>query len=234
MGGAMADFPFDIVGFDLDGTLFDTSSDLADAVNHVLGHIGRAPLSLPEILPMIGQGTRHMLGQALQASGGADDLDRLVPELIAYYQDNIARGTKAYPGLIEAMDALEAKGVKLTIVTNKLEHLTTRLVAALGLDHRFAVVIGGDTMGRGGAKPSPAGIEEMIRRAGGGRAAFVGDSVFDIAAARNAGIPSVAVAFGFGVGDVAALGADAVIERYDQLVPTLERLGVRSGALPAS
>lgn len=230
----MADFPFDIVGFDLDGTLFDTSPDLADAVNHVLGRIGRAPLPLPDILPMIGQGTRHMLGQALEASGGADDLDRLIPELIAYYQDNIARGTKAYPGLIEAMDALEAKGVKLTIVTNKLEHLSVRLVAALGLDHRFAVVIGGDTMGPGGAKPSPAGIHEMIRRAGGGRTAFVGDSVFDIAAARNAGIPSVAVAFGFGQGDVAALGADAVIEDYGQLVPTLERLGLTSGALPAS
>jgi len=229
----MADFPFDIVGFDLDGTLFDTSADLADAVNHALGLIGRAPLPLSEILPMIGQGTRHMLGQALEASGGAEDLERLVPELIAFYQDNIARGTKAYPGLIDAMDALEAKGVKLTIVTNKLEHLTTRLVAALGLDHRFAVVIGGDTMGRGGAKPSPAGIQEMIRRAGGGRTAFVGDSVFDIAAARNAGVPSIAVSFGFGQGDVAALGADAVIDRYDQLLPTLEQLGLRSAALPA-
>jgi phosphoglycolate phosphatase len=79
-------------------------------------------------------------------------------------------------------------------------------------------------MGPGGAKPSPTGIEEMMRRAGGGRTAFVGDSAFDVAAARNAGVPSIAVAFGFVQGDVAALGADAVIDRYDQLVPTLERL----------
>ncbi len=85
-------------------------------------------------------------------------------------------------------------------------------------------MIGGDTV-PGGAKPSPAGIDEMIRRAGGGRTAFVGDSIFDIDAARAAGVPSVAVSYGFLTGPVEELEADAVIDHYDALIPTLERLG---------
>ncbi len=222
---AMADFPFDIVGFDLDGTLFDTSGDLAAAVNHALGLAGRPPLSVEAIKPMIGRGARHMLEQGLTATGGGDAalVGRLFPELLAFYEANIARETRPYPGLLAAMDALDARGVALAIVTNKLERLAVRLVAELGLSRRFAALIGGDTMGPGNAKPSPLPIQEMIRRCGGGRAAFVGDSIFDTGAARDAGISSIAVSFGFDQ-PVEELGADAVIDDYSELVPTLERL----------
>ena len=223
----MADFSFDIIGFDLDGTLFDTSADLTDALNHALGLFGRPALSVAAVTPMIGRGTRYMLQQGLEASGGCDpdDLQRTYPALLDFYRDNIARGTRPFPGVIEAMDVLEARGAKLAIVTNKLESLAVKLVAELGLDHRFACVIGGDTMGPGNAKPSAAPIREMIRRCGGGRAAFVGDSIYDTMAAKNAGIPSVAVSFGFLMQPVEALMADAVIDHFDELVPTLERLG---------
>ena len=80
-------------------------------------------------------------------------------------------------------------------------------------------------MGPDNRKPSPEGIREMIRRCGGGRAAFVGDSIFDIQAARNAGIPSVAVSFGFLMQPIEELAADAVIDHFDELVPALEKLG---------
>ena len=223
----MAEFQFDIVGFDLDGTLFDTSGDLAAATNHALGLAGRPALSIEAIKPMIGLGARHMLEQGLEASGGYDpaDVKRLFPELLTYYEANIARYTKAYPGLMDAMDALDGMGVRIAIVTNKLEYLAKRLVAELGLTDRFAALIGGDTMGQGNAKPSALPIQEMIRRSGGGRAAFVGDSIFDIVAAKNAGIPSVAVSFGFLMQPVEELEATAVIDRYDELIPTLERIG---------
>lgn len=223
----MTDFPFDIIGFDLDGTLFDTSADLTDALNHALGRFGRPALSVAEVKPMIGRGGKYMLQQGLEASGGydPDELERSYPELLAFYGDNIARATRAFPGLPAAMDMLEARGATLAIVTNKAESLAVKLVAALGLDHRFACVIGGDTMGPDGRKPSPEGIREMIRRCGGGRAAFVGDSIFDIQAAKNAGIPSVAVSFGFLMQPVEELRADAVIDHFDELVPTLEKLG---------
>ena len=225
----MAKFPFNIVGFDLDGTLFDTSADLTDALNHGLALLGRPPLTVAAVKPMIGRGGKYMLQQGLEASGGCnpETLERAYPELLAYYGDNVARATRVFPGLSAAMDELEARGVKLAIVTNKAESLAVKLVAELALDHRFVCVIGGDTMGPDGHKPSPAGIHEMIRRCGGGRAAFVGDSIFDIEAAKNAGIPPIAVSFGFLMQPVEELMADAVIDHFDELIPALEKLGAR-------
>ncbi|MET0309324.1 MAG: HAD-IA family hydrolase [Sphingomonas sp.] len=222
----MTRFPFDIVGFDLDGTLFDTSADLTDALNHAMGLLGREPLSVEAVMPFVGRGPRHMFEAALAASGGCDPalVEPVYAELLRFYEDHIAHGTIAFPGLIDAMDALDARGAKLAIVTNKLERLAVKLVDAVGLGHRFATIIGGDTMGPGNAKPSAAPIREMIRRCGGGRAVFIGDSIFDIEAARNAGIPSVAVSFGFLSQPVETLGADAVIDHFDELVPALIRL----------
>jgi phosphoglycolate phosphatase len=222
----MARFAFDIVGFDLDGTLLDTSADLTSAVNHALTTIGRPPLRVADVVPMIGRGTRHMLDQALQATGGSDaeTLERSHAELLRHYAANIARETRCYPGLAEALDALETRGAKLAVVTNKLEALALQLLGALGLDQRFETVIGGDTMGPGNGKPSAAPILEMIRRCGGGRAAFVGDSEHDVAAARNAGIPVVLTAFGFLTRPAEDLKADAVIGHFDALVPALDRL----------
>lgn len=223
----MANFPFDIVGFDLDGTLLDTAADLTAAVNHCLALAGRPAFPVGAIKPMIGRGGLHILEQALEITGGCDPgtLAPLFAEWLAFYEANIAVRTRPYPGLIDAMDALDALGVKLAIVTNKRERFAVKLVAELGLTHRFAALIGGDTMGPGNAKPSAAPIHEMIRRCGGGRAAFVGDSMFDTLAARNAGIPSIAVSFGYLDRPVAELGADAVIDRYADLISALERLG---------
>lgn len=223
----MTNFPFDIVGFDLDGTLFDTSADLAAATNHALALAGRPALSLDTVKSMLGRGARYMLEQGLEVSGGYDveTMAQVYPELLDYYDANLTRGTVAFPGLMTALDDLDSRGVKIAIVTNKFERFAVKLVAELALDHRFACVIGGDTMGKGNAKPSAAPIHEMVARCGGGRAAFVGDSIYDIQAAKNAGIPNIAVSFGFLMQPVAELGADAVIDGYDELVPTLIRLG---------
>jgi len=237
----MTDFPFDIVGFDLDGTLLDTSADLLAATNHALTLVDRPTLAPDRIKSMIGGGAKNMLKQGLEESGGYDEdvMRQAYPALLEYYGDNLSHGTVPFAGLAEALDDLEARGVKLAIVTNKFERFATRLVREVGIDHRFACVIGGDTMGRGNAKPSPAPIHEMIARCGGGRAAFVGDSIYDIMAAKNAGISSIAVSFGFLMQPVAELGADAVIDGYHELVPTLTGLGdslsatSSTGAAPA-
>ena len=226
----MTGFAFDIVAFDLDGTLFDTSADLAGALNHALQQLGRPSLPLPRVKAMIGQGTRHMLALALEATGGCTPvlLERCYPELMRFYEANLTVHTKPYPGLAETLEALTSAGVKLAVVTNKVERLATELLEAMGVAHVFSTVIGGDTLGPGTAKPSPLPVIEMIKRCGGGRAAFVGDSRFDIEAARNAGVPSIAVSFGFLGGGVHALGADAVIDHFVELVPALVRLGGRN------
>ncbi|MES3081235.1 HAD family hydrolase [Sphingomonas faeni] len=221
----MTHFSFDIVGFDLDGTLLDTSGDLAAAVNHALATVGRPPLTVAQVKPMIGGGARHMLKQGLTATGGYDEpmLDTLHAELLAYYEANICVLTKPYPGVIDALDALAAKGVTLGIVTNKIERFARTVLGELGLTDRFACILGGDTMAE--PKPSPMPIHEMVKICGGGRAAFVGDSMFDIQAGQAAGLPTIACSFGFLMQPVAELGADAVIDGFDELVPTLERLG---------
>jgi len=221
----MTQFLFNIVGFDLDGTLLDTSGDLAAAVNHALTSVDRPALSVEQVKPMIGGGARHMLKQGLTATGGYDEamLDTLHARLLAYYEANICVLTRPYPGVVDALDALAAKGVTLGIVTNKIERFARTVLGELGLIDRFACILGGDTMSE--SKPSPMPIHEMVRQCGDGRAAFVGDSIFDIQAGQAAGLPTVACSYGFLMQPVEDLGADAVIDGFDALIPTLERLG---------
>lgn len=228
----MTHFSFDIVGFDLDGTFLDTSGDLAAAVNDTLTFAGRPLLTIEQVKPMIGGGSKHMLTLALEASGGcqAHAFDALYDRLLGYYDAHISVYSRPYPGAMQVLDQFDAMGVKAAIVTNKREDFASKLLTELGLIDRFATVIGGDTMdkimgGTGFSKPHRAPIDEMIERLGGGRAAFIGDSIYDIMAGKNAGIPTVAVSFGFLTQPVESLGADAIIHGFEELIPTLQRIG---------
>ncbi len=175
---------------------------------------------------MIGLGAKHMLEQGLAATGGIpdDDFEHLFQELLRHYEANIVVHSRPFPGLIEALDRLDALGARAAVVTNKREHMARRLLGELGIADRFATIIGGDTLGPGNAKPSPAPILAMIDQCGGGRTAFVGDSIYDVTAARAAGVTSILVGFGFLDRPAQELGADHVINHYDELLPLLERL----------
>lgn len=225
----MADFPFRLVGFDLDGTLVDSSADLAAAVNHVLASIGLPPLGIAEVCRNIGGGGRRMLSLSLADAGidPPDALDAHYAALLAYYADHIVDATRPYPGVTDTLDALRRTGARLAVVTNKGERLAVKLLDALGLTDRFDCVIGGDSVAHG--KPAPDPILEMLRRCGGGPAAFVGDSEYDVAAAHAAGIPCVAVSFGFPGKPIAELGADAMIDDFAALPEALRRLGAHTG-----
>lgn len=220
----MNGFPFAIVGFDLDGTLIDTVGDLTAAVNHALSLVDRAPLIETEVRPMIGLGAKHMLERGLQATGGVPDgaVDRLYSDLLRYYEVHIQIHSRPFPAVAAMLDRLDALGVQTAVVTNKAEHLARKLIGEFGLADRMAAIVGGDTLGV--RKPSPAPIHAMIERCGGGRAAFVGDSIYDVMAAKNAGVPSIAVSFGFLDRPAQELGADHVIDHYDELIPLLETL----------
>jgi phosphoglycolate phosphatase len=216
--------PFDVVVFDLDGTLADTSADLAAALNHALAALGRPTIPPAEVRGLIGEGTSALLRKGLAAGGEASDalVEQGLPHLIDFYAANICVGTACYPAAEAAMDALAAQGVRLAICTNKPERLSRALVEALGWRGRFAAIVGGDTLPL--RKPNPAPLREAIARAGGGRAAFVGDSMIDAETARAASIPFVAVSFGFADRPADQLGADAVIDSFEELIPALERL----------
>ena len=228
----MTGFPFDVVAFDLDGTLADTAPDLAAALNHTLERLGRPVVATGAVRHLVGHGARALLRKGLAASGAADEalVEQGFPIFIDYYAANICAGTTCYPGLEEALDEFHGLGAKLAICTNKPERLTHLLLDALNLTQRVDAVVGADTLAV--RKPDPAPLQEAIaracpelsRRAGGVRAVFVGDSITDADTARAAGLPFVAVSFGFSDRPVEDLQADAVIDRYSELIPALERL----------
>jgi phosphoglycolate phosphatase len=221
----MVRLPFDTVAFDLDGTLADTAPDLAAALNHVLGHFGRRSIDPASVRNLVGHGAKALIRKGLAVTGAPSEelVEEGYPVFLDYYGANICHGTKAYPEVETALDALTAQGVAVALCTNKPEGLTHQLLEALGWTGRFASIVGGDTLPV--RKPDPAPLNEAIARAGGdGAAAFVGDSITDADTARAARLPFIAVSFGFSDRPVEQLGADAIIDDYRELIPALERL----------
>lgn len=219
----MTQFPFAAVGFDLDGTLLDTHRDLGMAVNHALVAGGFDPVPLESARSLIGGGAKVMLQRAIDMQGGleAGHLHALYKHLLEYYAANCAVHTRPFSGAIQCLDELAARGVTVSVVTNKFESFARDILTQLGLIDRFVTVIGGDTMGKGRSKPAPDPVIEARRISGGGSFAFVGDSSFDVKAAQAAGVPVVVSAYGYCDLPPHELGGDAVIDSLDQLVGTL-------------
>ena len=222
----MTAFPFQSVGFDLDGTLLETHRDLGAAVNHALALGGFDPVPADHASDLIGGGAKIMLKRAVDQQGGLpdDEFRRLYKEMLGYYAQNNAVHSRPYPHAIEVLDALEQRGVKMAVVTNKFESFARDILTTLDLAHRFETIIGGDTMGKGRAKPEPDSVIEARVRCGGGPIAFVGDSTYDVRAARAAKVPVVAAAYGYCDKPPHELGADAVIESLAGLISALENL----------
>jgi phosphoglycolate phosphatase len=213
--------------FDLDGTLADTSRDLILAANAALeeaGSPGRLDPACDRAIAFAGG--RAMLRAGLERAGAweAAQVEAAYPRLLAHYARHIDRETRLYPGAEAALDALAGRGWGLAVCTNKPEGLAETLLARLGLRRRFRAVLGADSLAF--RKPDPRHLWETIARAGGtpGRAALVGDTATDRAAARAAGVPCVLVGFGpEGVG-VAALEPEAMLGDFAELPELLERL----------
>jgi phosphoglycolate phosphatase len=216
--------------FDLDGTLVDTAPDLVDSLNLILAREGMPPLPYGRARLMIGGGVKPMLERALQAEGRAmppQEVDRIFENYLAHYASHIADRSRPFPGLETALDELTSRNCRLAVCTNKFEGLSRRLLDALGLSHRFEAICGQDTIGV--KKPDPRILQETLRRAGGSprRALLVGDSPTDIDTARAAGIPIVAVDFGYSDPPVATFAPDRLISHFDSLpVVASELLGL--------
>ena len=227
----MADFPFDIVAFDLDGTLLETHRDLGTAVNHALALGGFASVPIEHASDLIGGGAKIMLQKAVDAQGGVahEEFRKLYKAMLTYYGEHYAVHTRPYPHAVEVLDQLAARGVTLGVVTNKFEQFARGILAELGLIDRFAFVIGGDSLGKGPdgkhiAKPAPDPILKARELGGGGSIVFIGDSSYDMKAARAAGVPVVSACYGYCDGTAEELGADAAIDSLAGLIPALEAL----------
>lgn len=215
---AVIHYPSTIV-FDLDGTLVDTAPDLTLALNHALAVLGRPPVPAQSVRHMVGHGARKLLERGLLASGAAEPalVEAGVPSFLDYYWRHIADESRPFAGVEAALQRLAGAGCKLAVCTNKPVLLAQALIDALGWTTRFDAVLGFDSVPL--PKPDPGHVWAAIEAAGGcvEDAAFVGDSITDVAAARAAGVPVVVVSFGFSDRPVAALGADFVIDHYDAL-----------------
>jgi phosphoglycolate phosphatase len=215
------------VVFDLDGTLVDTAPDLIATLNVVFAREHLPPVDYATARNLIGGGARRMIESGLELEGrplSADAVERMFADFIAYYAEHVADHSQPFPGLGAALDTLAARGCILAVCTNKLEGLSRLLLDALGLTPRFAAICGQDTFAI--QKPDPEILRRTIRQAGGDprHAIMIGDSGTDIATARAAGIPVVAVDFGYSETPVRELGPDRLISHFDQLVDAVSAL----------
>jgi phosphoglycolate phosphatase len=206
--------------FDLDGTLVDTAPDLVATLNAVLAREGYGTVAYEEARTMIGGGARHMIARALSQQGVAvepADLDRLFAGFIRHYAAHIADRSRPFPGLEPALDVMAAHGARFAVCTNKLEQLSRLLLERLGLADRFAAICGQDTFGV--PKPDPELLRQTIARAGGDirNTVMIGDSAADVAIAQAAGVPVIAVEFGYSDVPAPLLKADRVIGHFDEL-----------------
>ncbi len=222
----LAPTPFDLVMFDLDGTLIETSPEICDAVNDTLRHFKLAEVSQEQVDRWIGHGTFELLVQALaqvraqtvaQVRASAD-LPQIAAEFNIHYQRRCGTRSHLYPHVREVLQALRGQGVRLAVVTNKEGRYTRTVLAAHNLEPMFDRVVSGDTLPT--KKPDPAGIQSCLAQfdVPAARALFVGDSSIDVATARNAGVPVWALPYGYNMGQpIEACGPDRVIADFSAL-----------------
>jgi phosphoglycolate phosphatase len=220
-----------VLVFDLDGTLVSSMEDLVAALNVVMEKAGYTAIPHEEVSHMVGMGAKVLIQRGLDYHGISwtnETIEPLFQRFLVHYAANIAVHTKPFDGVVPALEAFREAGWKLAVCTNKAERLTTPLLAALDLDKHFDSVVGGDTFDV--AKPNAEPVHGAIERAGGRieGSIMIGDSGTDINAARNAGIPVIAVDFGYTPVHVSELGPDKVISHFDELAPAVAELAEKA------
>jgi phosphoglycolate phosphatase len=204
------------IAFDLDGTLVDTAPDLIGALNLVLGEAGIKPVPFEQTRNVVGNGARVMIERGLALEGARADgaeLDRLLARFMIHYEANLSDKSRPFPGVMEMLDALDASGSLLVVCTNKFEGFSVKLLRALGLADRFAFIAGSDTFAT--RKPDAGHLLGAVSKAGGHSSSvvMVGDSRTDVATARAANVPVIAVSFGYSDVPANELGADRLVDR---------------------
>jgi phosphoglycolate phosphatase len=216
-----------IIAFDLDGTLVDTAPDLIATLNAIFVEKGVPEVPFDSARDMIGGGVKVLLERGLTAQGLAfttAELNELYVVYLNRYADHIADRSRPFPGLEAALDELAAQGYRFAVCTNKLEWLSVRLLEALGLSARFEAICGQDTFGI--QKPDPEMLRQTVIKAGGDPtcALLVGDSATDVNTARAAGLPIVAVDFGYTETPVPLLRPDRIISHFEALPAAVHEL----------
>ncbi len=183
--------------FDLDGTLIDSAADLAISMNATRGHFGLAPLDPKLIYSYVGNGAAVLVRRAIVPDAGEAVLDEALAFFLKFYRAHALEHTKLYPRIRETVESLAAAGHTLGVLTNKPARISSDIIAALGLKPQFARVYGGDSFAS--KKPDPIGVLTLMNDSGAARECtmMIGDSSVDVQTARNAGVRSCGVSWGF-------------------------------------
>ena len=205
--------------FDLDGTLLDTIQDITDAMNAALSRHHLVNYPAEEVRRMVGNGVRRLVGAATAKETDPALLDRVLAEYTVLYTEGCMKKTRPYPGVTALLEALQSRGIKLMVLSNKGEENTARLIAHYFPDIHFLRVCGGRPDRP--LKPEPAAVKELVGEFGldPEKTLFIGDSDVDILTAQNAGIRAFGVSWGYrSREELKAAGAEAIAGVAEELL----------------
>ena len=209
--------------FDLDGTLADTAPDLAYVLNQMRAARGNPALPPAATRPVTSLGARGLLNVGFGMGPGHPEYAAMREEFLRLYESNICRESRLFPGMAELLDAIEKRGLRWGVVTNKAEHLARLLLEALGISSRAACIVGGDTTPHLKPHPDPLLAACRIMQEDAGACVYAGDDQRDIDAGRAAGMKVVAVRWGYlNGGSPESWNADLLIAEPCDLLQVLQ------------
>jgi phosphoglycolate phosphatase len=214
---------FELIIYDLDGTLIDSKLDLAHAVNATRAHMRMGPLEHEVIYSYVGNGAPVLMRRALGPDATDDEVQAALEHFLAYYRDHKLDHTHLYPGVSEALDSIRNAGLKQAVLTNKPVNISRAILEGLGVSNHFFRVYGGNSFEQ--KKPHPVGVATLLEESGVPRrnAMMVGDSAVDIQTARNAGISCVVCTWGFQPESLVTHPPDWLIESMTELPAIIKR-----------
>ncbi|MGO9014313.1 MAG: HAD family hydrolase [Dissulfurispiraceae bacterium] len=210
-----------LIIFDLDGTLIDSSIDIANAINYAVEPYGVKPLMVQEVISLVGEGISRLMEKIIAKEGIEAERDFLTERFVYYYSAHLIDNTPVYPGVRETLSQLGA--FRKAVISNKRESLSVKILEQLGLSEYMDVIVGSDTLNE--RKPSPLPICHVLSTLGilPDAAIIVGDSNYDIEAGKSAGIKTVAVTYGYRPLELLQ-EADFIINSMPELTDVLRRL----------
>jgi phosphoglycolate phosphatase len=212
-----------LVIFDLDGTLVDSVDDLCNAVNAARAYMGLPPLPHDVVASYVGNGAPVLIRRAMGPEATEQQVEDALAFFLSYYREHMLDHTRPYPGVVETLETLHSRGVRMAVLTNKPQRFSRDMCAGLGLSQYFFQIYGGNSFEQ--KKPDPVGIRALMQEAQARQQEtwMVGDSATDVLTARNAGVRSVGVTYGISPESLKETPPDFLIHSITELPALLER-----------
>ncbi len=209
--------------FDLDGTLIDSRLDLAHAVNATRAHAGRGPLPHEQIFSFVGNGAPVLIKRSMGPDASDEEVRNALEFFLDYYRHHALDYTVLYPGIHDALNLLYASGASMAVLTNKPVRISHRILDGLGIAPLFFKVYGGNSFEH--KKPHPIGIDTLRTEANAPAEEtwMVGDSYVDVQTARNAGVASCGVTWGFQPETFQEFPPDVLVDRLEDFADRFVR-----------